>query len=138
MNNLVKKLQELTKKNTILSNRLRDHGLNDSIILNQDHPSMATVKRKTQSYQGILKYDHDDEGKLLQRLIVDLKPRVAATLFPSIPAYIIFMCIRYTDIVNTDKHVRSLLTNFVLKVKKLYKVPTPYENRILWLVNTLT
>lgn len=138
VNELLAKLSELTKKNNILSNRLRDHGLNDSILTNDEFQNMVVVKKKAQSYQGILKYRHEDENKIIQRLVTDLKPRVAVTLIPSLPAYVVFMCIRYTDLVNTDQHVRSLLTRFVQMIKRLYKLPNTDEVRVMWLVNTLT
>ncbi|XP_055602318.1 unconventional myosin-Va isoform X2 [Uranotaenia lowii] len=138
-NELLARIGDLTKKNNILCNRLRDHGLNDSILSNDEFQNMAVVvKKKAQSYQGILKYRQEDETKILQRLVTDLKPRVAVTLLPSLPAYVVFMCIRYTDLVNTDNQVRSLLTRFVQMMKRLCKVPNISEIRILWLVNTLT
>ncbi|XP_053683121.1 unconventional myosin-Va isoform X3 [Sabethes cyaneus] len=137
-NELLIKINELTKKNNILSNRLRDHGLNDSILMNDEFQNMVMVKKKAQSYQGILKYRQEDENKIIQRLVTDLKPRVAVTLTPNLPAYVVFMCIRYTDLVNTDQHVRSLLTRFVQIIKKLYKLPNTAEVRVMWLVNTLT
>ncbi|XP_055531735.1 unconventional myosin-Va isoform X2 [Wyeomyia smithii] len=138
VNDLLIKINELTKKNNILSNRLRDHGLNDSILMNDEFQNMVMVKKKAQSYQGILKYRNEDENKIIQRLVTDLKPRVAVTLIPNLPAYVVFMCIRYTDLVNTDQHVRSLLTRFVQMIKKLYKLPNTAEVRVMWLVNTLT
>lgn len=48
----------------------------------------------TTDIAGIFKYRHDDHLIILQRLIKDLTPRVAITLFPGLPAYILFMCIR--------------------------------------------
>ncbi|XP_062553592.1 unconventional myosin-Va isoform X2 [Armigeres subalbatus] len=138
MNELLARNHELSKKITILSNRLRDNGLNDSILMNEEFQSMVIVKKKTQSYQAILKYRHEDENKIIQRLVTDLKPRTAVTLMPSLPAYVVFMCIRYTDSVNTDDHVRSLLTRFLQTIKRLYKLPNVVEVRVMWLVNTLT
>lgn len=139
LNYATKKLESLIKNNLILSNRLRDNGLNNSIQMTDEiHDSLTSVKKKNQSYQGIIKYRPEDENKILHRLIVELKPRVAITLLPGLPAYIIFMCIRYTDLLNADQHVRTLLTNFILLVKKTYKLPKTTECRVLWLVNTLT
>lgn len=128
---------ELTKVNQILMERLREHGLNDSIILNEETRSMATVKRKPQNYQGIFKYQHEDESKIIQRLVTDFSPRIAVTLLPGLPAYVILMCSRYTDLVNTDKHVRTLLTNFIMQSRKFYQHPKPTEYRVLWLVNII-
>lgn len=129
----------MIKSNNILCNRLRDHGLNDSILSAEINTNnIATVKKKEKKYQGILKFSNSDEAKILHRLIVDLKPRMAVTLLPSLPAFIIFMCIRYTDFVNADQHVKTLLTNYVLLVKKIYKLPNTIESRILWIVNSIT
>lgn len=52
-------------------------------------------KKKKFGFQGIFKYNEKDTDKILQRLIVELTPRVAITLFPGLPAYIVFMTIRY-------------------------------------------
>lgn len=136
-----KQVQDLQKKNNILVNRLKENGLTDSILSTDSHSGsgMAVVmKKKGQSYQGILKHQQADEGKILQRLVTDLTPRTAITLLPSLPAYILFMCIRYTDLLNADNQVKTLLTNFILTVKKLYKVPHKVEMRILWIVNSVT
>lgn len=138
-NNAMRQLTDLKKKNSLLMNRLRDHGLKDDILLSDEMQSVHVTKKKSQVYQGIFKYRYEDESKLLARLISDLKPRVAITLLPGLPAYIIFMCIRYLDLLNTDDHVvRTLLSNFVTRVKKIFKQPNVSECRILWLVNTLT
>ena len=134
-----KKINELIKNNNILANRLREHGLNDSILSAENNTSGITmVKKKEQKLQGILKYSHSDEEKILHRLIVDLRPRMAVTLLPSLPAFIVFMCVRYTDLVNADQHVKTLLANFVLMVKKIIKLPNTIESRILWTVNLIT
>ncbi|XP_050097643.1 unconventional myosin-Va isoform X3 [Anopheles aquasalis] len=141
LNELLTKNAELLQKNNILSNRLRDHGLNDSILMNDEfHSSMiAVVKKQSQkTIQGILKYRHADLSKIMQRLVTDLKPRVAVTLAPSLPAYVVFMCIRYTDLVNVEEHVRPLLTRFVQMIHRLYRVPNSVEIRVMWLANTLT
>ncbi|XP_037046669.1 unconventional myosin-Va-like isoform X1 [Bradysia coprophila] len=135
---LTRKVEDLINKNNILSNRLREHGLDDSTKLKENVKSnLAVVKKKAQVYRGIFKYNEKDTDKILQRLIVELTPRVAITLFPGLPAYIVFMTIRYTDLLNTDKDVRLLLTNFLLNVRKVYRSPNTSEYRVLWLVNTL-
>lgn len=82
------------KMNTILSNRLRDNGLDNTIMLKEDDDNIAAIKKKEQVYRGIFKYSDKDTKKILQRLITDLTPRVAITLLPGLPAYIVFMCIR--------------------------------------------
>lgn len=141
LNSIKKQMIELQKRNKILANRLKENGISDSVLSGDTthETGMASVtKKKAQSYQGILKHQHSDEAKLLQRLVNDLTPRTAITLLPSLPAYILFMSIRYTDLLNADNQVKTLLTNFILSVKKIYKVPNKIETRILWVVNTIT
>uniref|UniRef100_A0A1B0DFZ0 Dilute domain-containing protein n=1 Tax=Phlebotomus papatasi TaxID=29031 RepID=A0A1B0DFZ0_PHLPP len=138
INEMTRKLSELKKINGILSARLRENGISDALELTEDaSENLVTVKRKAQVYQGIFKYRAEDEGKIIQRLTADFKPRTAITLLPGLPAYIILMCIRYTDLINSDQHVRTLLTNFVVQVRKLYVSRTPTDNRVLWLTNML-
>lgn len=91
---LNKRLMDMIKKNKILANRLRENGIDDSIAAKTEVNDIAAVKRKAQTYQGILKYSSKDTTKIMQRLIVELTPRVAITLLPGLPAYIFFMCVR--------------------------------------------
>lgn len=44
----------------------------------------------------------------------------------------------YTDLINADEDVRELLTKFVKQIKKIHRTPHVTENRILWLVNSIT
>lgn len=141
LNETRKQIAELNKINNILVNRLKENGLNESVLSGDAHfgnGMVGVMKKKAPSYQGILKHQHEDEGKILQRLITDLTPRTAITLLPSLPAYLIFMCIRYTDLLNADNQVKTLLSNFILTVKKFSKVPNKIETRVMWLVNSIT
>lgn len=141
LNSMKRQMIELQKRNNILANRLKENGLTDSVLTSnaeKSHGMAGVIKKKAQSYQGILKHQHTDEPKIIQRLVADLTPRTAITLLPSLPAYILFMCIRYTDLLNADSHVKKLLTNFIMSVKKMFKVPNKVETRILWVVNSIT
>lgn len=148
LNEVQTKLIDYTKRNQILLAFIKDNGLADPIMekLSSTHLAsdqggnngLVAIKKKAQNYQGIFKYRHEDENKILHRLVNDLQARTALTLLPGLPAVILFMCIRYTDLVNTDEHVRTLLSQFVLSIKKIYKFPSPIEIRILWLVNSIT
>jgi myosin V len=51
-----------------------------------------------------------------------LKPRLAVTFLPGLPAYVLFMCIRYADLLNDDERVKSLLGSSVQAIKRLIKV----------------
>lgn len=141
-NGMQARINDLLKQNKLLLNVIRENGLNDPTANQKEETENQTnllaVKKKAQTYQGIFKYRPEDEPKILQRLVHDLSPRTALTLVPGLPAYIIFMCIRYTDLVNADQHVRTLLSQFVLSIKKIYKVVHPVDHRILWIVNAIT
>lgn len=89
-----KSIDRLTQENQILSKRLRENGIDDSIQSMEIVSNSPMIHHKSTSHQGILKYRAEDAAKLLQRLVDDLEPRVAKTLIPALPAYIVFMCIR--------------------------------------------
>lgn len=65
---------------------------------------------------------------LIQKFFVfvplsDLKPRgVAVNFIPGLPAYIIFMCLRYADSVNSDQRVSALLNSTISSIKGVIKV----------------
>lgn len=49
---LVKSNDDLSKKNVVLAKRLRDNGLDDSIIINENVHDVAAVIKRAQVYQG--------------------------------------------------------------------------------------
>jgi myosin-5 len=53
---------------------------------------------------------------------IELKPRLAAKYLPGLPAYILFMCIRYIDFVDDEAHVAGFLSAVTKKIKKLPRV----------------
>jgi len=53
---------------------------------------------------------------------VELKPRLAAKYIPGLPAYILFMCIRYIDFVDDEAHVAGFLSAVTKKIKKVPRV----------------
>ena len=55
-------------------------------------------------------------------LYIELKPRLAAKYIPGLPAYILFMCIRYIDFVDDEAHVAGFLSAVTKKVKKVPRV----------------
>lgn len=99
-NRMSKSIEELTHENQILSNRLRQNGIDDSTGQSQSLCNSPMIHKRAATYQGIFKYSAEDLKKLLQRIVEDLEPRVAKTLTPAMPAYIIFMCIRLVDFVS--------------------------------------
>lgn len=69
--------------------------------------------------------------------VTDLKPRLASTLLPGLPAYIMFMCIRHADHVNSDDKIRSFLTTLINGIRRLIKKKhEDLETSVFWLANT--
>lgn len=108
---------------------------------------MANIPRKEREFQGLLEYRVADVSRLLKKVVTgkfmggadgimlasappsnvtlpsDLKPCGAADAFiPGLPAYIIFMCVRYADCVNDDQRVSALLNSAISSIKGVVKV----------------
>uniref|UniRef100_A0A8D3AKF4 Myosin VA n=1 Tax=Scophthalmus maximus TaxID=52904 RepID=A0A8D3AKF4_SCOMX len=97
------------------------------------------ITRKEKEYKGMLEYKEGDENRLLKNLVVDLKPRgVAVSFLPGLPAYIVFMCVRYADHVNNDRRVSNLLNSTISSIKGVIKVKrgSDFEVVSFWLANT--
>uniref|UniRef100_A0A8C4HSV0 Myosin VAb n=1 Tax=Dicentrarchus labrax TaxID=13489 RepID=A0A8C4HSV0_DICLA len=98
----------------------------------------VNITRKEKEYQGMLEYRQGDEARLLKNVVIDLKPRgVAVSLIPGLPAYIIFMCLRYADRVNDDQRVSTLLNSTISSIKGVIKRRgKDFEVVSFWLANT--
>uniref|UniRef100_A0A8C9SUL4 Unconventional myosin-Va n=1 Tax=Scleropages formosus TaxID=113540 RepID=A0A8C9SUL4_SCLFO len=98
----------------------------------------VNIPRKEKDFQGMLEYKKEDEQKLVKYLILELKPRgVAVNVIPGLPAYILFMCLRYADYTNNDQKVRILLTSIINSIKKILKKGgDDFETVSFWLSNT--
>ncbi|KAK7892140.1 hypothetical protein WMY93_024103 [Mugilogobius chulae] len=71
-------------------------------------------------YLGMLEYKREHEAKLIQHIILDLKPKgVVVNMMPSLPAYILFMCVRHADYLNDDNKLKSLMNAIISGVKKV-------------------
>ncbi|CAL4082348.1 unnamed protein product, partial [Meganyctiphanes norvegica] len=100
--------------------------------------TMPVIRKKEREYMGMFEYDKRDEMQIIRVLIYELKPRIAVTFLPGLPAYILYMCIRHTDHINDDEKVRSMLNNIVNGVKRVIKKRhEDLESTVLWLSNTL-
>ena len=51
----------------------------------------------------------------------DLKPKIALNMLPGLPGYVLFMMVRYTDYINNDEMVRSLIQGAITLIKKVVK-----------------
>ena len=69
----------------------------------------------------------------------DLKPKLALQMLPGLPAYILFMMVRYTDHINNDAFVRSLIQGAISTIKKSIKKrgANDIEMNVMWLSNLL-
>ncbi|XP_042351953.1 unconventional myosin-Va-like [Plectropomus leopardus] len=96
------------------------------------------ISRKEKEYRGMLEYRVGDETRLLKNLVIDLKSRgVAVSFTPGLPAYIIFMCVRYADNVNDDQRLSTLLNSTITSIKGVIKRRgSDFEVVSFWLANT--
>ncbi|XP_035272460.1 unconventional myosin-Vc [Anguilla anguilla] len=107
--------------------------LRASEIANQI-PAAAVPKE----YLGMLEYKRDDESKLIQNIILDLKPRgVVVSMIPGLVAHILFMCIRHADYLSDDGKLKSLMNAIVGGIKQVVTDHREdFEMLSFWLANT--
>uniref|UniRef100_A0A3Q1JUY7 Uncharacterized protein n=1 Tax=Anabas testudineus TaxID=64144 RepID=A0A3Q1JUY7_ANATE len=115
-----------------------NHDQNNNASMMNAPVRAVNITRKEKEYQGMLEYKQGDESRLLKILVVDLKPRgVAVSFTPGLPAYIIFMCLRYADSVNDDQRVSTLLNSTITSIKSVIKRRgDDLEMVSFWLANT--
>ncbi|XP_013010138.1 unconventional myosin-Vc isoform X3 [Cavia porcellus] len=119
---VIKKLQDQVKTLTKTIEKAQDA-----------HPSSGPTE-----YLGMLQYRREDEARLLQNLILDLKPRgVVVNMLPGLPAHILLMCLRYADAQDDAAMVRSLLDGAISAIKQVVKEHLEdFEMLSFWLSNT--
>ncbi|XP_040130671.1 unconventional myosin-Vc isoform X6 [Ictidomys tridecemlineatus] len=82
-------------------------------------------------YLGMLEYKREDEAKLIQNLILDLKPRgVVVNMIPGLPAHILFMCVRYADSLNDANMLKSLMNSTINGIKQVVKCLACWSMRV--------
>nr|XP_061812893.1 unconventional myosin-Va-like [Nerophis lumbriciformis] len=98
----------------------------------------VSIPRKEREYQGMLEYKEGEESRLVKSLVLDLKAgSVAVSFLPGLPAYIIFMCLRYADRVNDDQRASTLLNTVLCSVKGVIKKRGKnFDVSSFWLSNT--
>uniref|UniRef100_A0A3Q3J0W0 Myosin VAb n=1 Tax=Monopterus albus TaxID=43700 RepID=A0A3Q3J0W0_MONAL len=138
-----KTLRKLKKQLKLYMKKVEDFEGNQMIHCNNASLMNAPVRavnitRKEKEYHGMLEYKKGDESRLLKNLVLDLKPRgVAVSFTPGLPAYIIFMCIRYADRENDDLRVTTLLNSTITSIKGVIKKRgKDFEVVSFWLANT--
>lgn len=138
-----------TSTNTLTAhaNGSTTNGTNNKSVLNQTQHLNGTtgnlslyapqIKSKNSGeYLGVFEWKTEDESKIVNKLIDELKPRLAMTFLPGLPSYVLFMCIRYADMINDDDRVRSLLNSSIQSTKRLIKrKQEDLEYLVLWMTN---
>ncbi|XP_046985925.1 unconventional myosin-Va-like [Schistocerca americana] len=136
LNNKAETVESATQKALVKS---QDQKNNVSVAIKKRVRRKKRVPRKKESiYQGMFEFHKKDVKQIVWHLIFELKPCIAVTLLPELPAYILFMCIRHTDHTNDDEKLWSLLTATVNTIKKVMKERhDDIDTMILWLTNTV-
>ncbi|KAG1680851.1 Unconventional myosin-Va [Nymphon striatum] len=134
-------VKKLKKQLKIYVKKLKESGEHPGDLLELQRETskdnMPVVKHKDVEYLGMFEYKKDDEPAIVRSLIYDLRPKLAITLLPGLPAYILFMCIRHTDYINDDEKVKALLSNTVNGIRRVVKKRhEDMDTVVLWLANT--
>ncbi|KAJ8247858.1 hypothetical protein GJAV_G00251340 [Gymnothorax javanicus] len=89
-------------------------------------------------YLGMLEYKKDDERKLIQNIILDLRPRgVAVNMIPGLVAHILFMCVRHADYLSDENKLKSLMNAMLGGIKQVLTAhQEDFETLSFWLANT--
>lgn len=119
---IIKKLQDQIKALTRTSEKA-----------NEVHASS-----EHKEYIGMMEYKKEDEAKLVQNLILDLKPRgVVVNMIPGLPAHILFMCVRYADSLSDVSMLKSFMNVTINGIKQVVKEHhEDFEMLSFWLSNT--
>ncbi|NXG31151.1 MYO5C protein, partial [Dromaius novaehollandiae] len=96
------------------------------------------VPALSKEYVGMMEYKKEDEERIVQNLILDLKPRgVVVNMIPGLPAHILFMCVRYADYLNDADMLKSFMNVTIDGIKQVIKeYSEDFEMLSFWLSNT--
>uniref|UniRef100_A0A8C3A0P1 Myosin VC n=1 Tax=Cyclopterus lumpus TaxID=8103 RepID=A0A8C3A0P1_CYCLU len=89
-------------------------------------------------FLGMLEYRREDESRLIQNIILDLKPKgVVVNVIPGLPAYILFMCVRHADYLNDEVRLKSLMNAIIVIIQKILLLSNNKNFELLsfWLSN---
>ncbi|XP_015256012.1 PREDICTED: unconventional myosin-Va [Cyprinodon variegatus] len=136
-----KTIRKLKKQLKLYMKKVEDleavaHQMNTSSVTSTP-VTQVHITRKEKEFQGMLEFKEADAGRLLKNLVLDLKPRgVAVSFTPGLPAFIIFMCVRYADSVNDDRRLSTLLNSTISSIKGVIKRKgNDFEVVCFWLAN---
>ncbi|XP_067824725.1 unconventional myosin-Vb-like [Heptranchias perlo] len=100
-------------------------------------PNLPAISWKPKDFQGMLECRKENEAHLIRNLITDLNPQSdVLNALPTLPAFIIFMCIRHADYTNDEQKAHSLFTAVLSGIKKVLKRNYDFEMVAFWLSNT--
>uniref|UniRef100_A0A665VYA7 Myosin VC n=1 Tax=Echeneis naucrates TaxID=173247 RepID=A0A665VYA7_ECHNA len=141
------KLQHLFQEKSSVNDNIRQEvsrlSSENSVRLHVDDFFVSHAAKQTSSpaiqkdYLGMLEYKREDEPRLIQNIILDLKPRgVVVNMIPGLPAYILFMCVRHADYLNDEDKLISLMNAIISAIKKvIMSHHKDFELLSFWLSN---
>ncbi|XP_075883469.1 unconventional myosin-Vc [Nelusetta ayraudi] len=144
-NKLRQETSLLTAENMDLEEQLDQKNRLIKRLQNQIKSLEASQKAKRTStpiipkdYLGMLEYKREDEPRLIQNIILDLKPKgVVVNMMPGLPAYLLLMCVRHADYLNDDVKLKSLMHNVISAIKQvIVSHHKDFELLSFWLSNT--
>ncbi|XP_051740847.1 unconventional myosin-Vc [Ctenopharyngodon idella] len=114
--------------------------LQDQIKALQTHvtANQKAVPAVPKEYLGMLEYKKEDESRLIQALILELKPRgVGVQMIPGLAAHLLFMCVRHADYLNDGNKLKSLMRGIITAIKEVIAGHQEnFEVLSFWLSNT--
>ncbi|XP_056273208.1 unconventional myosin-Vc isoform X2 [Pseudoliparis swirei] len=143
-NKLRQETSQLTAENMELEEQLDQKDRTIKKLLNHIKSLETSQKAKQtpapgtpRDYLGMLEYRREDESRLIQNIILDLKPiGVVVNVIPGLPAYILFMCVRHADYLNDEVRLKSLMTEIIGAVKNvILSNKDDFELLSFWLSN---
>ncbi|XP_076124385.1 unconventional myosin-Vc [Alosa pseudoharengus] len=107
-------------------------------LLAPDKANQKATPAVPREYLGMLEYRREDEPKIIQNLILDLRPRgVVVNMFPGLAAHLLFMCVRHADYLNDGAKLKSLMHAIITGLKKvIMEHQEDFEALSFWLSNT--
>ncbi|XP_025064123.1 unconventional myosin-Vb-like isoform X2 [Alligator sinensis] len=88
-------------------------------------------------FQGMLRCRGEDEERLVRTIITDFQPQHIPGTLPTLPGYILFMCLRHADYCQDEHRIRSLLTAAINGIKRVMKKHSEdFDMVTFWLANT--
>uniref|UniRef100_A0A3Q1JUK3 Myosin VC n=1 Tax=Anabas testudineus TaxID=64144 RepID=A0A3Q1JUK3_ANATE len=146
---LKEEIKRLKEERVSLRRQIEEGGLVNSdlqeqvIQLTKHVKAIPELPKQTPSpaipkdYLGMLEYKREDEPRLIQNIILDLKPKgVVVNMIPGLPAYILFMCVRHADYLNDEAKLKSLMNAIIGGVKKvIMSYHKDFELLSFWLSN---